>query len=386
MMTWRAWWDQLSHHARFRLYTRVTLQVSIIAIAAAILIGGWAELHRLSAGIGLAVASFAGCVVLETQPLLASQERRARSTGLRWGCVAVLVTTWAAVAIVLLTDPEGPTLASSGMLVIFGAMVITLVALAFHPYAWSTTLGVALVSAAAFSRVSDNLILTAVSLVAATSFMLLTGRLSLWALDLMSSLERTKDLEAQLAAAEQRLRFGRDLHDVVGRGFSAITVKSELAATLSRAGATDQATAEMEEVKALAASSLEEMRGLVRGYRAPSLAQEVDGAKSLLLAAGCELQLQGSTDAVPPDLHQVAAWVVREGTTNIVKHSRATAATLTLGPAGMALSNDGAWQPPGEHSGLSGLSERLAEADAALTTSHNPSTSTFSLEIHWKRT
>jgi two-component system sensor histidine kinase DesK len=88
--------------------------------------------------------------------------------------------------------------------------------------------------------------------------------LTVWGLHIMDDVEHTKDVEAELQIAEERLRFGRDLHDVVGRSFSAIAVKSELAATLARAGATDRAEAEMNEVKAIAVESMEEMRTRVR--------------------------------------------------------------------------------------------------------------------------
>ncbi|MET0447345.1 MAG: histidine kinase, partial [Aeromicrobium sp.] len=205
--------------------------------------------------------------------------------------------------------------------------------------------------------------------------------LTLWGLRMVDDIERTKDVEAELQLAEERLRFARDLHDVVGRSFSAIAVKSELAATLSRTGDADRATAEMNEVKAIAVESMEEMRTLVRGYRDIDLEGEVAGARSLLSATGCRLVVEGDPAKVPSHLHEVAAWVVREGTTNIVRHSSATTATLSLGAAGMVLRNDGARGETNERSGLLGLAERLAAHGATLDTT--ASGDEFTLEITW---
>jgi len=201
-------------------------------------------------------------------------------------------------------------------------------------------------------------------------------------LRIVDDLEAAKDVGAELRLAEERLRFARDLHDVVGRGFSAIAVKSELAATLLRSGAADRAGTEITEVKALAVESMKEMRQLVRGYRDIDLAGEVAGARSLLSATGCTLLVEGDLDKVPARLHEVAAWVVREGTTNVVKHSSATSATLAFGAVGMSLRNDGVTGATKERSGLRGLAERLAAYGAGLETA--TSDGQFVLDVRWE--
>ncbi|WP_415847290.1 sensor histidine kinase, partial [Tsukamurella strandjordii] len=152
---------------------------------------------------------------------------------------------------------------------------------------------------------------------------------------------------------------------------------------LVRAGAADRAATEMDEVKSLAVTSMEEMRSLVRGYRDVDLAGEVAGARSLLAAAGCRLTVTGSPDDVPTRFHETAAWVVREGTTNIVKHSTASAAELTLRADGLELRNDGAPDAPsGAPSGLAGLAERVHTVGAQLRTTGEAGD--FVLAVTWE--
>ncbi|GHF95394.1 histidine kinase [Streptomyces thermodiastaticus] len=48
--------------------------------------------------------------------------------------------------------------------------------------------------------------------------------------------ERARDVKARLAVAEERLRFGRDLHDLMGRNLALIGLKAEPAVQLGRRG------------------------------------------------------------------------------------------------------------------------------------------------------
>src|SRR5690606_36238629 len=93
--------------------------------------------------------------------------------------------------------------------------------------------------------------------------------------------ERRRELDARLAAAEERLRFSRDLHDTFGRTLSTVAVKAELAAELASRGK-DGAVEEMREVRRVAEEALKEMRELVAGIRSPELSVELEGARSLL--------------------------------------------------------------------------------------------------------
>ena len=131
----------------------------------------------------------------------------------------------------------------------------------------------------------------------------------------------TRDTEAALAVAEERLRFSRDVHDVLGRHLSTIAVRAELAAALARRG-DPTAPDMMLEVRATAHDALREARELARGYRVSNFDQELDGASSLLAAAGIDTEVD--VDDLPMRWHEPAAWVVREAVTNVLRHSAAT--------------------------------------------------------------
>jgi two-component system sensor histidine kinase DesK len=206
----------------------------------------------------------------------------------------------------------------------------------------------------------------------------LTFRLSVWVLDLVREMERTRGVQSRLAVAEERLRFSRDLHDVMGRNLSAIAVKSQLAGELVRRGRPEAAD-EVADVRRLAEDSLREVREVVRGHRSTDLAGELAGARSVLRAAGvaCTVHGEDAGAALPRAAQTAFAWVVREAVTNVLRHSRATSCTITLhvsrGKAELEVGNDGVLDEvptsdgrPG--SGLTGLGERLAALGGFLET------------------
>ena len=194
---------------------------------------------------------------------------------------------------------------------------------------------------------------------------------------------------ARLSVAEERLRFARDLHDVLGRNLSLIAVQSELAAELARRGDQD-AAGQMLQVRQVAHESLREMRAVVSGYRAADLGTELAGAQDVLRSAGVSCRVTGDAAGLPADVQAALGWVVREGTTNIIRHSDATAATIELhipdspgAPRAVTLSmdNDRVHTPDAGSggNGLAGLGERLAGLGGSITTGH-PRNGHFRLE------
>ncbi|MEU4255646.1 histidine kinase [Streptomyces fradiae] len=169
-----------------------------------------------------------------------------------------------------------------------------------------------------------------------------TSGFSGWLLRAVWELDAAHRLQARLAVAEERLRFARDLHDVMGRNLSVIALKSELAAQLSRRGAADRAVAEMGEVQRIARESQREVREVVRGYREADLHTELEGARGVLAAAGirCRVDLRDAEAELPAAAQSALAWVVREATTNVLRHSDARHCRVTVaidaagGPAG----------------------------------------------------
>lgn len=201
---------------------------------------------------------------------------------------------------------------------------------------------------------------------------LISVRPSAWSLSVMWQAEDARDVQARLAVAEERLRFGRDLHDVMGRNLAVIALKSELAVELAQRGR-PEALDQMVEVQRIARASQQEVRDVVRGYREADLATELAGAQGVLRAAGIECAVTGAPGTeLPGPVQSALGWVVREAATNVLRHGDPVHCMIRLDisadEAVLSVENDGAPPtPPGATgSGLAGLRERLGALDGAL--------------------
>jgi two-component system sensor histidine kinase DesK len=172
---------------------------------------------------------------------------------------------------------------------------------------------------------------------------------------------------ARLAAENERSRIARDLHDLLGHSLTTITVKAGLARRLAERGETARASGEISEVEALGRRTLGEVRAAVAGYRDVTLAGELASAQEVLRAAGIVPELPGAVDDVDDDAAELFGWVVREGITNVVRHSRAARCSVTLGPRWVEIVDDGRGGLGGSGNGLAGLRERVEAAGGALT-------------------
>jgi two-component system sensor histidine kinase DesK len=205
---------------------------------------------------------------------------------------------------------------------------------------------------------------------------------ALWLLigGLMRTNEALREARAELAemaVAEERLRFARDLHDILGHDLSLIALKAELASKLLPARV-DQAATEVEQIRDLTRSALEQVREAVGGYRRPTLSSELAGAKVALEAAGIELDVDASDETLEPEVASVLAWAVREGATNAIRHSGARHAAITLrareGTTELEIADDGRAAPAhhGGGHGLTGLRERVQSVGGTVEAGAGP--------------
>jgi two-component system, NarL family, sensor histidine kinase DesK len=171
---------------------------------------------------------------------------------------------------------------------------------------------------------------------------------------------------ARLAAENERSRIARDLHDLLGHSLTTITVKAGLARRLAERGESVRSLAEITEVEQLSRRTLGDVRAAVAGHRDVTLAGELATSREVLRAAGIVAELPGSVDVVEPDLSELFGWVVREGVTNIVRHSRAEHCQITLGPRWIEIRDTGRGGMPGAGNGLVGLRERVAAVGGTL--------------------
>jgi two-component system, NarL family, sensor histidine kinase DesK len=171
---------------------------------------------------------------------------------------------------------------------------------------------------------------------------------------------------AGLAAERERLRIARDLHDLLGHSLTTVTVKAELAGRLMESDPV-RAKQEIADVERLAREGLADVRAAVAGYREVRLATELATARAVLAAAGIEAELPGGVDAVSPALGGLFGWVVREGVTNVVRHSRAQRVRISLDANAIEIVDDGQGCSGGvAGTGLAGLAERAAALGATL--------------------
>ena len=176
------------------------------------------------------------------------------------------------------------------------------------------------------------------------------------------------DLDRMTGIEQERIRISRDLHDLLGHTLTTVAVKAELAqrlVSLDPARASD----EIGEVAALARQGLADVRSTVAGYREVSLVTELATAREVLLAAGIEADLPPTVASVPEDQRELFGWVVREGITNAVRHSRARRVTIRILDRGIEVLDDGIRPATctAGGTGLQGLTERVAAAGGHLT-------------------
>ena len=181
---------------------------------------------------------------------------------------------------------------------------------------------------------------------------------------------RAQEEVASLAATQERERLARDVHDVVGHSLTVVSVKAELAARLVH-DQPDRAAAELADIQRLTRSALADVRGLVSGARPVTLAGELAAARFAYDAAGVEARLPGAVDVVPADRQELFAWVLREATTNVLRHAAATRVAVTLDEREIVVDDDGRGTDAATTvggNGLRGLAERARAAGATLIT------------------
>ncbi|WP_055568461.1 sensor histidine kinase, partial [Streptomyces atriruber] len=194
-------------------------------------------------------------------------------------------------------------------------------------------------------------------------------------------LRETREELARTAVEKERLRFSRDLHDLLGHTLSVIVVKAEATRRLAPRDL-DAALGQVADIESVGRQALTEIREAVTGYREGSLATELDRARDLLEAAGIGTVVRQSGPPLAPQTAALLGWVVRESATNVVRHSGAAhcdiEVTGTPDQTRLVITDDGRGTDSTASgdgltgSGLKGLAERLAAAGGSLTSGPAP--------------
>lgn len=153
--------------------------------------------------------------------------------------------------------------------------------------------------------------------------------------------ERNRETEAQRRVEEERVRIAREVHDITAHSLSAVSIQAAVAERLVK---TDPAAAKaaIHEVRATAKDALGEMRAMVgvlrSGNDGPETAPTAGSDRlgdllAYLEGAGIQATLDDSRyqrGQVPVFIDVALFGIAREACTNIVRHARATRASITL--------------------------------------------------------
>jgi two-component system sensor histidine kinase DesK len=225
---------------------------------------------------------------------------------------------------------------------------------------WATSsIGIALiVTSIAVTRMWSELtpLLIIVVLIA------VVNTINIWLIDRSVAAD---ELRVELATSEERESVARDVHDLLGHSLTVVKLKAELAARLVDRDP-DRARAELAEIVRLTGEAISGVRGTVTGLRADGLAAQVQASRAALDSAGISAEVAGDAGAISPAQSLPASWILREATTNILRHAHAKHVRIGIEPGTVIVEDDGVGIRAKAGNGLRGMAERAAAADAVL--------------------
>lgn len=179
-------------------------------------------------------------------------------------------------------------------------------------------------------------------------------------------IEQSREREAELAVVRERMRFASDLHDIQGHTLHVVKLKVALAEKLVHTDI-DRVREELREVRALVGDTISQTKELAYAQRRLNLSVELENAKNLFEAAGIRVRVDREAD-VDDRGGELLGQVLRETTTNILRHAEATRVRITLSETGITIVNDGAGtEPVPGLGGLAALRARVADNGGELT-------------------
>jgi two-component system sensor histidine kinase DesK len=228
---------------------------------------------------------------------------------------------------------------------------------------WCSAVAVAL-AALPMAVCGDGGAVVGISLMGAAAILVIRGN-RFW-FGLYLEIDQARRDTAELAVMRERYRFAADLHDIQGQALHVSRLKLQLADTLLDRDP-EVARTHIREVEQLIAGTIAETRHLAYGERTVTLAGELANSESLVLAAGIELEVRGRAPIGHP-LDELFALMVRETTTNLLRHAHAEHVLVELGPDCVRIVNDGVTGRTQALSGLGRLAARFAAVGWTLET------------------
>jgi two-component system, NarL family, sensor histidine kinase DesK len=368
----RAGWHRPPGIVRRALRWLLALHVTVLALAPLLVVTGAVRPHT-GRQIAFAVAGGVAIAVLHLRHVAAAV-RGGRPAGWRW-------TLAAQAALAFLPVPSlGADWASTSITLAASAMLLL-------PRPWGLPVGFGvpfLLSSVAYTYQFAGLV-SPWTLVLELVYLAITWPVFSFALygtvrlvRLVDELYRTRAELATAAVDRERVRVSRDLHDLLGHSLSAISLKGDLAVRLLRRDPA-AARAEITGLTELARVARRDVSAVTHGDHQVDLPGEIAATEGLLAAAGVRTRFDVAgldPGPLPDPVRRVLAWAVREGTTNLLRHSEAETCTIILtradGTVSLEMTNDGVRQPApatgsSTGSGLAGLADRARDAGGSVT-------------------
>ncbi|MFJ6481822.1 sensor histidine kinase [Streptomyces sp. NPDC091682] len=210
-----------------------------------------------------------------------------------------------------------------------------------------------------------------------------------------AELERANRIEAEQAAARERARIAREMHDVLSHAVSIMIVQAEAGPVAVRR-APERAEAAFEAIAETGRDAMAQLRAMLGVLRteeaAPrspqpgisGLAELVDRVRASGLRVG--YGRSGAVRELPAALEATVYRVVQEALTNVVKHAGASAADVTLvyGPGTLTVTVTDDGRGPGDASGghgLIGIRERAAAHGGTAESGPGPDGAGYAVRV-----
>jgi signal transduction histidine kinase len=199
-----------------------------------------------------------------------------------------------------------------------------------------------------------------------------------WMDERARGLEVERDQQAEIAAAAERTRIARELHDIVSHSLSVVITLADAAAIVSRAdpGGGAEAMTEVSEVGRRALADMRAMLGVLRTDESPSALAPQPGVAELGALAGrvratglaVDLGVEGTPFPLGGAAELTVYRIVQEALTNTIRHAAARHADVTISyddpEVRVRVADNGTAIPPAapqlQGHGLDGMRERVA--------------------------
>ncbi|MCB4208213.1 sensor histidine kinase [Arthrobacter sp. UM1] len=189
-----------------------------------------------------------------------------------------------------------------------------------------------------------------------------------------------------LELSRQREEIGRDVHDILGHSLTVLAVKAQLAERLVELDP-ERARAEIADIGRISREALAEVRTTVTGLKSPDLDAALRSCREALESQG--LRVKVTERGEPSEARsRLFAWVLREASTNILRHARASRVEIAVTEDSLRVADNGVGLPspvsalgdsaPGGSAsadpgnGLAGIRERVAAAGGEVAFSPAP--------------